>query len=745
MDTKSKRFNLAIKITSFLLAVVSIVTIAFIGTFSLADYVLFSESKSDKSNSGVFSTLLFTQEVIRNINNSVYRFFDVPEKPTEMEKFKTCYSAESSICLSAFFFSSQAIASPNNDDSEALVYEEEDYYLFTNADINSLLSPTDRSFKYSKDGDKIFYIGKISPELKTELVDFLDNYFKSSVGDEVWGTAYYNNERHYNRLTSFTDSIWGDLVSSLYATEDLQNSYCFSLVDITDPNCAQGTALKAEYLKAVERMDSWSSAKIILIAAAIILFACICILFVLCGRDGEGKQQLALIDRLYNDLHFLLYGATIAAIIFGVIRLFALNQNNYYISLLEFLISLAISLVLILTLSYGISLVRNIRNKRLIKHSLWYLVLSKLFRGIKKLFGLIFHKYKLANKVILIVTVLCDLAMLMLVLIATNIGISFEYRIAIMLAAAVLLVLSLSFNIVYWVGIDRILQIVVGISEGRLDKKVEPSGLPRSLKKVGAAVNNLSDGLNLALTEAVKGEKMKTELITNVSHDLKTPLTSIINYVELLKRDDISPTDRQKYIEVLSTKSHRLKVLIEDLTEVSKISSGNITITPVKMDLVEMIEQVVGENSDRLSQNNISVEVTCSNSVYVYADGRYSWRIIENLLSNVRKYAMPHTRAYINVLQSGDFGVVIIKNISLERLNISPEKLMERFVRGNEARSGEGSGLGLSIAQNLAELQGGKFYIDIDGDLFKASVFLPLYKDELTADVNEDGSELNYQ
>ena len=224
----------------------------------------------------------------------------------------------------------------------------------------------------------------------------------------------------------------------------------------------------------------------------------------------------------------------------------------------------------------------------------------------------------------------------------------------------------------------------------------------------------------------MKSERFKAELITNVSHDLKTPLTSIINYVNLLKSTDQTDPKAAEYIEVLDRKSQRLKKLTEDLVEASKASTGVLSVAREKIGMAQLIDQATAEWEERLTQQRLTLVTTLpEGETWVYADGRHLWRVIDNLLSNCAKYAMEGTRVYLDLERGKGQVALSVKNISREPLNVPAERLMERFVRGEESRSTEGSGLGLSIARSLTELQGGTFELAVDGDLFKAIVTLP--------------------
>lgn len=273
---------------------------------------------------------------------------------------------------------------------------------------------------------------------------------------------------------------------------------------------------------------------------------------------------------------------------------------------------------------------------------------------------------------------------------------------------------------------QKLLTAIQEINSEEGNTRISESGLFAINRQMAAAVNDLGDGLRHALQEQMKSERMKADLITNVSHDLKTPLTSIINYVDLLKREELHNEKANKYLEVLDQKSQRLKQLTEDLVEASRASSGNVVLDIRRIDVKELLMQTSGEFVERFEARGLQlVENFPQNPQYVDADGRRLWRIIENLFRNVEKYAMPHTRVYLDLINDGDRVAFSLKNISENPLNISPEELTERFTRGDESRSTEGSGLGLSIAKDLTEIQKGTFEIYLDGDLFKVTVSFP--------------------
>ena len=277
----------------------------------------------------------------------------------------------------------------------------------------------------------------------------------------------------------------------------------------------------------------------------------------------------------------------------------------------------------------------------------------------------------------------------------------------------------------------EIVEAIKKIRQGEVSYQLEPGRLHGENQEIAEDLNNIGEGIRNAVATSVKDERLKSDLITNVSHDIKTPLTSIINYVDLLKREKIQQEPVKSYIDILDSKTQRLKQLTDDLVEASKISSGNIVLEKEKLNLAELLNQSIGEFSEKFTGQNLQVVFEQNNKeAFIYADSRRMWRIIENLFNNICKYAMPDTRIYIDLQKENGRVEATIKNISRQKLNIRVDDLTERFIRGDESRTTEGSGLGLSIAKNLTEVQGGSFRIDLDGDLFKVTLQFPEMEDE---------------
>ena len=276
-------------------------------------------------------------------------------------------------------------------------------------------------------------------------------------------------------------------------------------------------------------------------------------------------------------------------------------------------------------------------------------------------------------------------------------------------------------------GTGKIKTGIEKIAGGEVDYQIPVSGLLAEQKEIAEKVNSIGEGLEAALAKSMKSERLKTDLITNVSHDIKTPLTSIINYVELLKQEKLQDPKIQRYIEVLEQKSQRLKTLTEDVVEASKVSSGNITLEFMNLSLVEIIQQMSGEFEEKFKARDLEEVMNLpGEDVVIHADGRRLWRVLSNIYNNAAKYAMQGTRVYADLEKKDGMAYFSLKNISEQPLNISADELTERFIRGDVSRSTEGSGLGLSIAQSLTEMQGGIFELYLDGDLFKVTIKFPI-------------------
>ena len=426
-------------------------------------------------------------------------------------------------------------------------------------------------------------------------------------------------------------------------------------------------------------------------------------------------------DRIISEVYFLIISSLVALLLYGAVLLadyFSLYLYNFYpMQDSDLWLFFAAAAVLVCLLSLMLVLFLRTITVRLKAHSLakttlLCVIFSWIWRALRDFFLYLPLSWRTA------------VAFLGYLLIKALFPSLFGFYNPI--PHAILNILVLLALCRWTVCLSRLRQGSQAIAAGNLNHQIDTSRMPHDLRALGEDINNISDGLAGAVNEKKKSVRFKAELFTKVSHDLKTPLTSIINYVNLLKTTQQTDPKAQEYIEVLDRKSQRLKKLTEDLVEASKASTGVLSVNREKIGMAQLIDQALGEWTEKLEERHLSVVSTIpEGETWVYADGRHLWRVIDNLLSNCAKYAMEGTRVYLDLVRGRGQVTLSVKNISREALNIPPERLMERFVRGDESRTTEGSGLGLSIARSLTELQGGTFELTVDGDLFKASVTLP--------------------
>lgn len=358
-----------------------------------------------------------------------------------------------------------------------------------------------------------------------------------------------------------------------------------------------------------------------------------------------------------------------------------------------------------------VSLIKRIKGRNLWKNSLLRVIVRFIYK--------IYDNRKKTTKTVLL---LC--------------GFFLVQGIAVLFRNGVTMLLVLLADVgVFYVVLNGLLlkeKLKKGIEEialGNMEYQIPLQGLRGENLKLAEMINGIANGFHMAVEEAMKNERLKTDLITNVSHDIKTPLASIINYVAILKQSDIADPKIQGYLDILEAKAQRLKTLTEDVVEASKVSSGNISLEYMDVDLVEMIQQTEGEMAEKFEARNLKMIVNLpAEPAVVHVDGRRMWRVLENIFGNAAKYAMPGTRVYADLKLEEDTVDLSLKNVSELQLNISADELTERFIRGDLSRSSEGSGLGLSIAQSLTTMQGGTFNLYLDGDLFRVNIRFPRVK-----------------
>ena len=511
----------------------------------------------------------------------------------------------------------------------------------------------------------------------------------------------------------------------------------------------------SENLAGIESIDA--NAALYTALFSLLGFAAFAVISVrLAGNKSNGTVAAAAVDKLPLDISFILMAAFVAFLAALVLQfieressaIFGYDAGPFYYISLDFYesqwyrnILFAIGAAAYLSiLGFSVSLARNAKTGvNILKHTLFYKILMligrffrwilKGFKKIKNFFATLGFLPKQLDKravwAVALFSLFNILGMSFVALFFAAFGLDFT---AFMCGfVCFVLVIAVDAVCVYKAfQFMRALDRMIDCSAKNEPVDIDTAKLPRCLKTLADSLDEKNAALQEAVIKAVKDERTKTELITNVSHDLKTPLTSVINYIDLLKKCEIRDETAVKYMGVIDEKANRLKRLIEDLIEASKVSTGNVVLHKTKINLNELATQAIVEYADDFEKNGLDLifDETAQKHI-VFADGTKIFRVFENLLSNAKKYSAPGSRVYARLYSDNENGYFEIKNISKDPLNISAEELMERFVRGDKSRSEEGNGLGLSIAKELCSLNGGGLTISIDGDLFKATVRLP--------------------
>lgn len=485
-------------------------------------------------------------------------------------------------------------------------------------------------------------------------------------------------------------------------------------------------------------MDLWLAQvygqRFALIVIGILSFILFILLFVLLlamagRRAGEQEARLNVFDRLPTDLMLLLYGLYG----WGLAELI-LHVTEAWEPVLIIPCALLILVTSPLFLLFCMSFATRCKCATLLKNTLCFCLLLYIGRALRWLWvhalcplGRTIHAVIAGMPIVwktgLALFAIAFVEFLALWFIPTRTGLLIGWLVESLILTAVILAVALMMK--------RLQAGGQHLAKGDLKYKVDEQNLPGDFKQHARDLNSISEGLNRAVEERMRSEHFRTELISNVSHDIKTPLTTIISYINLLQQEKFESEAAAKYLATLDRQSTRLKKLMEDLLEISKASTGNIAIVSAPCELEVLLEQALGEYEERMQAASLVpvLHITPPSPV-ILADGQLLWRVFDNLLSNAVKYAMPGTRVYLDLSTENGYATLLFRNISKEELNIPATDLLERFVRGDRSRHTEGSGLGLSIAQSLTELMGGELALEIDGDLFKVTVRFPLYTQE---------------
>jgi len=613
-------------------------------------------------------------------------------------------------------------------------------------------------FKAAEPGDSFQSIDQLSYEVLSHLGNYYRFYYRfiQNPANLKFEIKYQYTDEDYKLYTNFPGKTVDEFKSlgkylyvtgeALYVDSNLTsvpknvspelekmnpyNNGNYHMVVAVDTSYPYNDA----YYQAAESFDQMRLLFIIgMICLALGILGCAATLYMLILLAGapEEKSPSLLVqraDRLPAEISLVLYLAAsgiallaLQLIFYKIVHLFLAAEDWYYGELV----------LKVLTLyAIGVAAVLNLL-KQYKSGVLWEN--SLLNKGVKTLL-LYFKHHRFTTRIMITYSLFLIFNVVMILFFSFLLFTYNDIESRILMGAVAVLFILLDlwvFHQMYknaW-QTDQINQALINISNGNTTYKIDTKQFYGKERELAENINHISTGLETALQEKVRSERLKADLITNVSHDIKTPLTSIINYVDLIKREKIQDPRIQSYLEVLEQKSQRLKTLTEDLVEASKASSGNLKLDMTSIDFVELIYQTNGEFEEKFALRHLELVSTLpDDSMLIEADGRYLWRVLENLYNNAFKYAMEHSRVYVDIAKEEEKILFTIKNISENPLNIRADELTERFVRGDVARTTEGSGLGISIAKSLTELQGGQFQLYIDGDLFKATVAFPLKK-----------------
>lgn len=452
----------------------------------------------------------------------------------------------------------------------------------------------------------------------------------------------------------------------------------------------------------------------ILGVSALVLVVLLCYLYAAQSHRKGGVVALNHLDRVPFDL---LTAAVIAIALLSASLIDAVVYSGDLFSIV--ILAVVLSADYFVALGYTLSFAARLKTHTLLKNNIIYKLWSVAAKGVKKLFGWVKYLFKNIPTVAKTAIITSAVALFQFIIIAIFTYYPAERTLLLFLFTALDTAVIISLSIL----LKRIKEGGEKIAAGDLEYKIDTKYMHGDFKDFAESLNNINEGLSVAINEKMKSERFKTELITNVSHDIKTPLTSIINYVDLIKKEKPENENIKEYIDVLDRQSSHLKKLIEDLMEASKASTGNLAVNLSVCEAGVLLSQTVGEFDERLKAAGLTPVVSIPETpVKIMADGRHLWRVFDNLMNNICKYSQVGTRVYLNVSERDGKAQITFRNISKYELNITGEELTERFVRGDKSRNTEGSGLGLSIAKSLTELQGGELKIDIDGDLFKVTL-----------------------
>ena len=466
--------------------------------------------------------------------------------------------------------------------------------------------------------------------------------------------------------------------------------------------------------------ETLSTAMVYVVIALLTLIYLLCV----CGKDVNGEHKSMWIDNLWTEIHLAIIGivSTVAVYIcVVVIDEYSTGNFPYYLLKMVIVLSEAIGGTVVLTSLF--SVVRNLKQKRFFERSIILRIIKLIFKLAVKILKWLYKKtveYKDAiSKMLSKKTGIVLIFMLLVYTALIGVFGLYTWRSPIPIFLGIILFGFASFVIAYRIkDLDEIKKGVTNVRNGNVAYKI-PELKSEDLRRLATDINDIAKGLDESVSARVKAERLKTELITNVSHDLKTPITSIISYTELLSQNDELPEEAKDFVSIIAKKSQRLKNLTQDLFDISKVQSGNEDVVFERLDVSLLINQSFGEHDNEIQKSELPFCVNTPKDLYINADGRKMSRVIGNLINNILKYSMKNTRVFITASESDSDVVIEFKNIASYPMNFSSDEIVGRFVRGDESRTAEGNGLGLAIAKSYTEICDGEFEVIVDGDMFK--------------------------
>lgn len=594
---------------------------------------------------------------------------------------------------------------------------------------------------YAKVGDKVCKNTDLTVEeamqspyyLVVTPGDYQTNLMQVSGYDipEIWLSPYQTNYYRNDETHTLTEE----------RTPVYQEGDCI-LMRLTQE---QANSLQAGWL---EGQDVFNTALMRVIVLFFVALAAYLYLLYFTGRRAEDEQvHMVLIDRLYVEFNLaIILGAAIGTAVLVVVGIDEAAYSGISFSMMTYLLTALLVCAFAVVMELILSLVRNLKNHTFVQRSFilravrwcwrtagrivrWAIDLCKKFwhfigRGRKGLWRKVFQDYKTRNVVLILLAYSAVLAVLGMMF-----GVMIDYGTALFmfLFGVLWFILAVAFLVKRLDGFERIVEALKRLRTGELTDKLTdmPTGV---LSTMAEDINSLGDGMQNALQNAIRAERMKSELITNVSHDLKTPLTSILNYSDLLCQEHLTPEEANDYAKIIHQKSMRLKNLTSDLFDISKVQSGAEQMQCERIDACTLVRQALGEQDKAIAESRLTLKVNIpDHEVPIWADGKKMSRVMENLIGNCIKYAMSGTRVFVTVSEQEREAAIELKNIANYEMDFDAGEITERFVRGDAARTTEGSGLGLAIAKSYVEACGGALAVEVDGDLFKVRITFPVY------------------